>query len=484
MSFRSPAILLSILALLAPLRPCSATLADDFAKGTVVEKVACSDGKHSYALYLPSGYVTTRKWPILYCFDPAARGSLPVNRFKGAAEKFGWIVVGLNDSRNGPIQPAIASLQATWDDVHKRFAVDDNRAYFTGFSGGSRVASRVALTCGCAAGVIGCGAGFPEGVVPAKESAQASSPEGQAKVAVRFPYFGIVGTDDFNYGEMRELARKLDAFGFANRLAVFEGDHRWPSETQCEEAVAWMEVRAMKDGRRARDEAFLDARFGEQLEAARAAERAGDAPAAFARYRAVVEDFKGLEDVAPAEAKVREYESSDAVKRALKDEERQLQKQRQDTHEAIALWMAHRSPTEENQLTVRSRFRSALRSLDEAGQKPADLPERRVARRTLYSIFAYFIETGMSLREQGKYREAVSYFEAAVEALPRNPWPLYELARAQARDGNTKSAIQSLVKASDLGFANAKDLAENPDWAPLRSDPGFKALVESVGGKQ
>jgi tetratricopeptide (TPR) repeat protein len=282
---------------------------------------------------------------------------------------------------------------------------------------------------------------------------------------------------------MRDLSRKLDALDLPNRLAIFDGAHMWPPEEFCAEAVAWMEVRAMKDGRRPRDEALLGERFAAALAAAQASERAGNIAEAFALYGAVAKDFAGLADVSQAEAKARHFEKSDEVKRALKEEERQIEKQRRDTNDTIQLWMAVGS-ADEKPLAARSRFRAALRSLDEAGQKPADTPERRVARRTLYSVFAYFIETGMGLREQGKYGEAIEALQAATEAAPRNPWPLYELARTQARDKNVRAAVESLAKAVELGFANPKDLAENPDWTPLRDDAGFKALVEKVAASR
>ena len=71
-------------------------------KGQIVDKVVCAKSpEQSYALYLPSTYDAARKWPILYAFDPGARGRLPVAQFKDAAEKYGWIVVGSNNSRNG-----------------------------------------------------------------------------------------------------------------------------------------------------------------------------------------------------------------------------------------------------------------------------------------------------------------------------------------------------------------------------------------------
>ena len=79
------------------------TQTDSIPKGQIVERIeALNDSSQSYALYLPSYYTPDRKWPVLYAFDPGARGRVPVERFKEAAEKYGWIVLGSNNSRNGP----------------------------------------------------------------------------------------------------------------------------------------------------------------------------------------------------------------------------------------------------------------------------------------------------------------------------------------------------------------------------------------------
>src|SRR5262245_13386449 len=58
----------------------------DLPLGKVVERVVClKDASQSYALYLPPNYAPDRQWPILYAFDPGARGVRPVERFKDAA---------------------------------------------------------------------------------------------------------------------------------------------------------------------------------------------------------------------------------------------------------------------------------------------------------------------------------------------------------------------------------------------------------------
>ena len=71
------------------------------------------DAAQSYALYLPSAYSGDRRWPIIYCFDPGARGPVPVRLFR-AAEKYGYILVCSNNSHNGPWEPINRAMQAVW----------------------------------------------------------------------------------------------------------------------------------------------------------------------------------------------------------------------------------------------------------------------------------------------------------------------------------------------------------------------------------
>jgi hypothetical protein len=54
-----------------------------------------------------------------------------VARFKDAAEKYGYIVVGSNNSRNGP-QPLSEIVRDLSADTHARFSIDDQRIYLAG----------------------------------------------------------------------------------------------------------------------------------------------------------------------------------------------------------------------------------------------------------------------------------------------------------------------------------------------------------------
>ena len=143
---------------------CSRVLpvtAPELQTGVVISKVVCAGhAEQSYSLYLPSAYTSGRRWPIVFVFDPLARGDLPVRLMKDAAERYGFIVAGSNNSRNGSWKVQIEAAQAMSADAQGRLSVDTRRVYFAGLSGGARFAAALAQRCGCAAGVILNSAGF------------------------------------------------------------------------------------------------------------------------------------------------------------------------------------------------------------------------------------------------------------------------------------------------------------------------------------
>lgn len=203
--------------------------AEDQFRGTIVDPVVClQDPGQSYALYLPSRYDARRAWPVIYCFDPGGRGAVPVALFREGAEKYGYILAGSNNSRNGPWEVIMKAARALGLDTRARLAIDDGRIYAAGFSGGARVASGLGKIISIPlSGVIGCGAGLPEWLTP-----------GDVR---NVPWFGTVGIQDFNYREMQELDRELRRQGTPCLLRVFQGRHAWPPKKLALEAISWLE---------------------------------------------------------------------------------------------------------------------------------------------------------------------------------------------------------------------------------------------------
>jgi poly(3-hydroxybutyrate) depolymerase len=346
--------------LLACLLAPAFAVAADLPPGQLIPDVRCAaDASQSYALYLPSNYAATRPWSVIFLFDPGARGSRGVERFQAAAEKYGYIVAGSNNSRNGPWEASITAALAMMNDAGMRLAIDPQRMYTAGLSGGARVAMKLAMDTGRFAGVIASSAGFPDF---------------QPRKSVAFDVFGTAGTEDFNYIEMLEVDRTLTS---PHRLAVFEGGHTWLPAGVAMEAVEWLEIRAMNAGRRARDQSFLDAILDQRT---RKAEAEKDGYRSWLLWTAIHDDFATPLPAGLANRK----DVKDGIKRARSDESREIRDR------AELMQLVEGTSEEEPQVHVLrlNRLKQRLQSLSQQAKAPDDSPTRRMARRQLANASA------------------------------------------------------------------------------------------------
>ena len=460
-----------LFALLLVAAPVVARPADEIKPGTLVPRVVVADQPaQTYALYLPSTYSADRAWPIIYCFDPGARGSDPVENLRSAAETFGWIVVGSNNSQNGPIQDALDGGQAMWRDTHARFHIDDHRVYAAGYSGGARVATLSAISCGgCISGVIACGAGFPNTMSPVDKA---------PKDPIQFAVFMTVGVDDFNYPELLGLVPALDKLGVPNRLERFDGGHDWAPSDVMMLAVGFMETEAMRHGTRAKDQALVDAIYDRAVAAARAEVTNGRVFEGYLAYSGIINQFKGLHDTATAEAGVAELRDSKAVKDGLKGEKDQVARQRTIVSEAVGY--GNMRADYEQKAVATQELRRRIADLKTKAHAEADSADRRVARRSLHQIFAYFYEGGMNLFYAAKYPLAVESLSVAAEIAPKAPGIYVDIARSYIKMGDRKRALDAIDQAVAGGFTDAGRLRTEAEFEPLRDDARFRQAVDKA----
>jgi len=443
-------------------------------QGQVVAKVPCrADPAQSYALYLPSNYGPEKLWPILYAFDPGARGNVPVEDFKGAAEEYGYIVVGSNNSRNGPWEVNLAAAQAMWEDTHERFALDAGRVYMTGFSGGARVACGLARVLrGHVAGVIACGAGFPigPGAGPAKDTP--------------FIFFGTVGIRDFNFTELKELDKTLDGLGLVHRIEVFAGGHDWAPSALAREAIGWMEIQAMKRGKRERDKALIDKLYEERAGEARKLTEAGDLARAFHRYQAVADEFDGLRDVSAVRTLLLQMQDSKELKDALKREAKRenriaaLEAEYLGAFDQVmdAIRTAGRSPAEISEMVQQMQLSERRGQAEAKKETEESIAAERFVRRVLVHTF----EQARDALAKKDFRSATLYLQIAAECAPDSPYIYYTLARAYALNKENKNALAALREAVEKGYADLDAMEKNADFESLRSLPGYAKLIEQL----
>ena len=348
--------------------------AQDLPRGVILDDVKCvADPSQSYALYIPSNYSPDRRWSLLMGFHAGGRGRAIVETYRAAAEQYGYIVAASNNSRNGPWNVSVAAIKAMGPDLDARFSIDPQRLYLTGHSGGARVAMTVALGNKSIAGVIASSAGFPDS---------------QPRSSVSFAVFGTAGADDFNYIEMRQMDRKLTT---PHRLAIFDGGHTLPPDDVALEAIEWMELQAIKAGRRTRDDALVARLFEKRIQAAQAKQDLE----ALELLEAIVSDFKGLRDVTAQESRATELARQPEITKALArlrasdDDEARLMTTLAELEACL--------PNDARRTECLRTIRDTLHQLSQKAQDTGQSPEGQRARRVLRAV-----TSGASARTQDR----------------------------------------------------------------------------------
>jgi predicted esterase len=415
--------------------------------------------EQSYALYLPSHYTREKRWPIVYAFDPGARGSVPVELMKDAAERYGYIVVGSNNSHNGAWKPEADAAQAMFQDTHARLAIDNNRVYFGGFSGGARLASTLAQRCNCAAGVLLNGAGF--------------SPSAPPAAGARFSVFAAVGTFDFNYGEVLDLDATLGSLHYPHSLRRFDGPHQWAPAGVMDEALAWFRLISMKNGHEERDMDFVNAQAAEVEKRAKTLEVSGDPYGTWKEYRQAADTFDGLGKGPAFRERAVALEKEKAVRDGAKREQQDIEEQSRLSANISSEFAALRQDGP-NRADSRSNVEPQISELRNHAEHEKNPQKLRVAKRALAGIFVEAMETGQERLEAKDFSHARTYFELAADADPDSLWALSQVAASRALEGDRKGSLEALRRAKE----KSKDPAAFSDW--LAGEPAFAKLRDTT----
>ena len=214
-------VVLERVGLATPIKPLS------IKRGEVV-KLECADApRFHYYCYLPKSYDPKRPAPLLV-FDGAGGNAKPLST--STAEELGWISVGLVESSNdieedSGVYACEVCMAAALSDIRQRFAVDPDRLYLGGSSGGAQRSLRRARVYRCA-GVIEIIGGFCDPIYDG------------------VPVFCIEGEKD-NLGS-RLIARypelKAD-YGDLLELKSHPGGHDWWQPKLHAEAMRWIDAR-------------------------------------------------------------------------------------------------------------------------------------------------------------------------------------------------------------------------------------------------
>ncbi len=437
--------------------------------GTLTSGISTlADPAQSWELYLPRGFVPGRHRPVLLLFDPRGRGGVPVELFREAADEFGWMLASSNGTRSdapGAAAGNARAINALLAVVTRRLPVDERRIYAGGFSGGAVLAWTMALKAGWLAGVVSVG-GRP-------------APEHTA-LEPRCPLFAAAGEEDFNYLPTLQLDRIAAKAGVPRRLVSFPGPHAWFGKDLARDAVAWLEVLAVRDGKATLPKERLEELRRAEVTSAGALRAAGNLLAAARRCREAADAFRGLGEVETLLRQATELEADPLARAAQKAGKAAEAFEEGAGTRLVAATRLLRNETPPPSPAKLARTLELDQVLGAAGGEGATAAAaRRVLATVHVQLGVYLVQELFQRRE---WLRAASALTVAAEAGPRDPSVRYNLACARARTGAHAEALSALREALDLGLPHPLQMETDEDLASLRERPEFAGLLERARG--
>lgn len=425
--------------------------------GTLQERVAVAENSaQSYALYLPKGYTPQARWPVVFVLDPAARGALAARQFQDAADSWGYVVAASNNSRNGSARDSLLALSALQNDIGLKASIDFERQYVAGFSGGARVAFGALQICPkCFAGMIGSGAGF----------------NFEKKIPEPFTWYGIVGREDFNYGDVVDAEATCVRAGADCHVELFDGGHDWATAETLTHALGWLTLRAMSQGKLAKDATIVDRLWTERLQSA-GAQSHSDPMQALREYESLVRDFHGLRDVLEAKQAAESLAASKSVRDARKRSD-QIQKVFNiRSSEFTRAMEGLRARGEERSTAIADLQLIIKRIQGEVDSK--DASEALIARRLRGYMRVMMWQTALKWTEEKAFSDLVTLHELQTKAFPDDSSAWARLAFTHAQLKHPKPAVEALTKALELGVP--RSVLEDERLRPVRDTEEFQRL--------
>lgn len=443
--------------------------------GRVIQRITSrADTSQRYALYLPAAFTRDRQWPVLFLLDPRGRALIPMQRFRAAAERLGYIAISsYNTLSDGPAAPNYSAMNAMLADVQRSLPVESRRFYLVGFSGTARFAWEMNTQLpGSVAGIIGAGAAVPGGRSWIRSNIGKSSPV----------LFGTIGTLDPNYEELRSFDAELDTIGAIHHVERFDGPHQWPPEELSTRAVEWLDLQAMRRGLATRQQAWIDSLYGAWLARAAHVDSSGDAPAAARMYRLVRADFDGLTDVRMPVTRLAALERDARVRRMAATEAAIATRDFQLGQALIAFANEVKGSASPPPIDL-ARKRLEVDALRRDAARTDDSTASIAARRALERIFTHMsFYAPRDFFDERRYAHAAYVLEIARLIKPNDGGACFWHARALAQLGDKGKALTALECAAESHQLTAAAVEGDSLLTPLHGDSRYDAVVRQLKG--
>lgn len=438
---------------------CTVFSQKNYPKGEIVDSLFVNaNPKESFSLYLPSQYESSKKSPIVFIFDPAARGKVGITPFIKASEEYGYILVCSNDTKNGPYEQNFNVINNLFEAVFTDFIIDEKRIYTAGFSGGSRLASKVALLTNQVQGVVACGAGF-------------SSKLDLIGQGVSFSYASIVGDLDMNYLEMIETKEYLNGLNISNELFIYDIKHKWPSQDQVLRAFEWLQLEAYKKKLARIDNKQINDIYSNYNNKALEHHNEKNLLYVHQEYKRIIKNFKRYYKVDSIQNKLKILENDKIYKNENKVLSSAFNEEKILTTKFTDRFNKDYAAKKKNLKWWKNEI-SKLNKRTEitTGQ------ELKMLNRLLYKIYALAIET-VAVEGVQNIDQAIFCYDICILIYPNYPPPYFKQIENYIQKNDISKSLDYLEELLNTGFDNIELIKKNPAFETLKVNKRFVGLI-------
>ncbi len=410
--------------------------------GRIYDRISKSNS--SYSVYFPLNYNEKEKYPAIIFIDPHGHGRFPLEKYKSLADKFQFLLIGSNDSKNGMnIEQCIKFAGDLLNEASTTLPCYKEQISVAGFSGGAKVALVAANTISGFSSGIYCGAAFPPGTIQ-----------------INIPLLAIAGRHDMNYTEVRNYNQSIDKSGISHTLVEWNGKHEWPDTSIFEHAFYWNIFTSMRNKTIEKNENIIDG-YKKLIEIAIAYEKN-------ILFRAIllqeeIEMLKGIVSVSEYQKKLSAFINSSQFKQAKKNQDKILDN---EDHRKIEFAGAFENKDElwwNNQIQILNADKN-----NESNQR----------------LLGYISLAAWSYSSKSV---AVNNSAFALKALkiykladPENSEQPFLAACLYSKNGMQDSAIYFLQEAVKLGLDDRSKIENEKDLFELKSRNDFQELIKNL----
>ncbi|MGB7786354.1 MAG: hypothetical protein WBL27_09655 [Salinimicrobium sp.] len=260
-------------------------------KGMVVDSLKVSDSlSQTYALYLPTTFSNTKKWPVLFVFDPEGRGKAAAQLFKTVAEEQGYLVVSSNDiNSENELVKNVEIAAKLMSNVSRVLPADFQQVATAGAMDGAKVATSMPLMFSNILGVVAAGNQYMNMDLLDRKN--------------DFAFIGIVGDEQFTVTGMNLTAAALDDKKHLTAVYTYTGSKDWPTPDIVSSAVGSLSLKAMKDGLRPKDLQLVNSLYQNDIGRVNKMMSNGDMLQAWHLLELMSDKYEDLRDPAEIEQK-------------------------------------------------------------------------------------------------------------------------------------------------------------------------------------